>query len=57
MKRLRYAFAFALGIAAVGVAPKADAIIVERVVAVVGDRPILLSELRGRAKPNQFRLK
>ena len=29
----------------------ASAIIVERVVAVVGDRPILLSELRQRAKP------
>jgi peptidyl-prolyl cis-trans isomerase SurA len=29
----------------------AHAVIVERVVAVVGDRPILLSELRSRAKP------
>jgi peptidyl-prolyl cis-trans isomerase SurA len=56
VKRLRYAVALALGIATVGVAPKADAIIVERVVAVVGDRPILLSELRGRAKPNLLRL-
>jgi peptidyl-prolyl cis-trans isomerase SurA len=56
VKRLRFAVALALGLAAVGVAPKADAIIVERVVAVVGDRPILLSELRGRAKPNLLRL-
>ncbi len=56
MKRLRFAAALALGIAAVSVAPTADAIIVERVVAVVGDRPILLSELRGRAKPNLLRL-
>lgn len=56
MKRLRFAAALALGLAAVSVAPKADAIIVERVVAVVGDRPILLTELRGRAKPNLLRL-
>jgi peptidyl-prolyl cis-trans isomerase SurA len=33
------------------IAPAADAIVVERVVAVVGDRPILLSELRRRARP------
>ncbi|MBK9266429.1 MAG: peptidylprolyl isomerase [Polyangiaceae bacterium] len=29
----------------------AEAIVVERIVAIVGDDPILLSELRGRAKP------
>jgi peptidyl-prolyl cis-trans isomerase SurA len=34
----------------------ADAVIVERVVAVVGDQPILLSELRHRARPNLLRL-
>jgi peptidyl-prolyl cis-trans isomerase SurA len=56
VKRLRFAAALALGLAAISIAPKADAIIVERVVAVVGDRPILLSELRGRAKPNLLRL-
>jgi peptidyl-prolyl cis-trans isomerase SurA len=32
-------------------APPAGAVVVERVVAVVGDRPILQSELRARAKP------
>jgi peptidyl-prolyl cis-trans isomerase SurA len=32
-------------------APPARAAVVERVVAVIGDRPILLSELRKRAKP------
>src|SRR3712207_8862549 len=40
------ALAFALAAAA-----PARAIIAERVVAVVGDRPILLSELRARARP------
>lgn len=34
----------------------AEAAIVERVVAVVGDRPILLSELRQRARPHLFRI-
>jgi peptidyl-prolyl cis-trans isomerase SurA len=37
--------------ALLGVAAPARAFIVERVVAVIGDRPILLSELRRRAKP------
>ena len=55
MKR-RFAFAVAVALSAVGVTQHADAIIVERVVAVVGDRPILLSELRNRAKPNLLRL-
>lgn len=54
MKRL--VASLALAVAAIGFAPRADAIIVERVVAVVGDRPILLSELRHRAKPNLLRL-
>ena len=30
---------------------RADAVIVERIVAVIGDKPILLSELRMRARP------
>ncbi|MDF2695677.1 MAG: hypothetical protein K0S65_4060 [Labilithrix sp.] len=39
------------------IAPKhAEAAIVERVVAVVGERPILLSELRQRARPHLFRI-
>jgi peptidyl-prolyl cis-trans isomerase SurA len=37
--------------AAVALASSAGATIVERVVAVVGERPLLLSELRGRAAP------
>ena len=37
-------------------APPAEASIVERIVAVVGDRPILLSELRNRARPHLYRI-
>lgn len=37
-------------------APPAEASIVERIVAVVGERPILLSELRLRARPHLYRL-
>jgi peptidyl-prolyl cis-trans isomerase SurA len=33
------------------IAPAAGAVVVERVVAVIGDKPILLSDLRARAKP------
>lgn len=40
-----------LACALLGSAATADAIIVERIVAVVGERAILLSELRQRAKP------
>lgn len=36
--------------------PNADAAIVERVVAIVGERPILLSELRQRARPHLYRI-
>lgn len=43
--------AAAFSAALVGRPSPAHAVIVERVVAVVGDRPILLSELRSRAKP------
>lgn len=45
----------ALGLVATGLlasARPARAVIVERIVAVVGERPILLSELRHRAKPD-----
>ncbi len=45
--------ALALG---VSVAPTADASIVERIVAVVGERPILLSELRHRGRPHLYRI-
>ena len=38
-----------------GVRP-ADASIVERIVAVVGERPILLSELRSRGRPHLWRI-
>lgn len=48
---LRLALAAAATAALLGLAPPAHAVVVERVVAVVGDRPILLSELRRRAKP------
>ena len=37
-------------------AADAQASIVERVVAVVGERPILLSELRHRGRPHQYRI-
>jgi peptidyl-prolyl cis-trans isomerase SurA len=37
-------------------APRAEASIVERIVAVVGERPILLSELRSRARPHLYRI-
>jgi len=47
--RLALAALFALGLFVE--ARPARAIIVERIVAVVGDRPILLSELRHRARP------
>jgi peptidyl-prolyl cis-trans isomerase SurA len=47
------AFAFAV---AIGCAKDARAVIVERVVAVVGDRPILLSELLHRAHPFLYRI-
>jgi peptidyl-prolyl cis-trans isomerase SurA len=48
----RLALAAATFAAALAACPSpARAVVVERVVAVVGDRPILLSELRQRAKP------
>jgi len=45
--------ALGLGAAAAGTA---HASIVERVVAVVGERPILLSDLRSRARPHLYRI-
>ena len=41
---------------AIGVSRPAEASIVERIVAVVGERPILLSELRSRGKPHLYRI-
>jgi len=42
-----------LGVAFAALPPRrAEAVVVERVVAVIGDRPILLSELRHRARPH-----
>lgn len=44
-------------VGAVALTPtRADASIVERIVAVVGERPILLSELRQRARPHLYRI-
>jgi peptidyl-prolyl cis-trans isomerase SurA len=49
---LRLALSFAAVAAAIACAPRpARAVVVERVVAVVGDRPILKSELHSRARP------
>ena len=47
MKRIGALF---VALAAMLLAPSAHAIIVERIVAIVGERPILLSELRHRAR-------
>lgn len=43
--------ALSLAAAVLATAPRADAVVVERIVAVIGDKPVLLSELRARAKP------
>ncbi|MBX3231833.1 MAG: SurA N-terminal domain-containing protein [Labilithrix sp.] len=48
--------AAALFVGAMTEAPPAEAAIVERIVAVVGERPILLSELRLRARPHIYKL-
>ncbi len=52
-KAVAAAFAFSVAFACAG---DARAVIVERVVAIVGDRPILLSELLHRAHPFLFRI-
>jgi peptidyl-prolyl cis-trans isomerase SurA len=46
----------AIALSAITFTPNAHGTIIERVVAVVGDRPILLSELRHRARPFLFRI-
>lgn len=52
-KHTRVAIALFVGILSFAAAPeRAEASITERVVAVVGERPILLSELRQRARPH-----
>ena len=57
MRRLKVALACAAACASLLAAVRpADAVVVERVVAVVGDQPILLTELRHRARPNLLRL-
>lgn len=50
------AFAAALVAALVAAPRQAEAAIVERIVAIVGERPILLSELRHRARPFLYRI-
>jgi peptidyl-prolyl cis-trans isomerase SurA len=57
-KRLRAIIFGATLAASVSLSPTRDAsaAIVERVVAVVGERPILLSELRQRARPHLYRI-
>lgn len=52
----RFALAGAALVAAVGIAKPSDASIIERIVAVVGERPILLSELRLRGRPHLWRI-
>ena len=58
MKRWIRNVALTLGLTAGGFAfvRPAGAVIVERVVAVVGERPVLLSELRLRARPYLYRI-
>lgn len=53
---LRFALSAAAIVGALCAAPRAEATIVERVVAIVGERPILLSELRLRARPFRYRI-
>jgi peptidyl-prolyl cis-trans isomerase SurA len=47
----RAAAALALASVVLAAAPRADAVVVERIVAIIDDKPILLSELRARGKP------
>lgn len=54
-KSLRLALAGVFAFSVLATARPAHAIIVERIVAIVGDRPILLSELRHRARPRLVR--
>src|SRR5271170_3205224 len=54
--RKKLAVAACAVVAAFGCAKSARAVIVERIVAVVGERPILLSELQRREHPFLFRI-
>jgi peptidyl-prolyl cis-trans isomerase SurA len=54
LRRFLVGLAVALGVSSF--ATTSHAVIVERVVAIVGERPILLSELRHRAKPHLYRI-
>jgi peptidyl-prolyl cis-trans isomerase SurA len=56
VKKLRLAASLLAGALALGAVKPAGAVIVERVVAVVGERPILLSELQRREHPFLFRI-
>lgn len=58
VRRLAGVCLVAAGLSVVGAAvPRsAEAAIVERIVAVVGERPVLLSELRQRARPHLYRI-
>jgi len=51
MRKLSFCL-IATALAAIGWTDRADGAIVERVIAVVGERPILLSELRRRVQPD-----
>ena len=55
-RALRSLLAGAALLTASAVVTPADASIVERIVAVVGERPILLSELRLRGRPHLWRI-
>lgn len=58
MKLPRFVLATVVGTAAlIGVASPARAIIVERVVAVIGERPVLWSELMHRAAPTRTQIR
>ena len=52
----RWALAGVVALSLFAAARPAHAVIVERIVAIVGDRPILLSELRHRARPRLTRI-
>ncbi len=55
-RTLKLALAAAAVLAGLGATRPSEASIVERIVAVVGERPILLSELRQRGRPHLWRI-
>lgn len=55
-RTLRSVASVGVALAAMALAAPSEAVIIERVVAVVGERPILLSELRHRARPHLYRI-